>query len=118
MLGGTVAQAVAPTTFGLYAHGGHGFESSPMSFLLPTSSPSHFLSHSSLHYRLKAQKPKNKSLKKRMLSLSNTMEFLEPPARELLSAGLFSNLFAVLLCLVLHLLDVCFLGKLFVSLTT
>ena len=34
--GGTVAQAVAPTTFGLDAHGGHGFESSPMSFLLST----------------------------------------------------------------------------------
>ena len=35
-LGGTVAQAVAPTTFGLDAHGGHGFESGPMSFLLST----------------------------------------------------------------------------------
>ena len=34
--GGTVAQAVAPTTFGLDAHGGHGFESGPMSFLLST----------------------------------------------------------------------------------
>src|SRR4029434_348715 len=34
--GGTVAQAVAPTTFGLEAHGGHGFESGPMSFLLST----------------------------------------------------------------------------------
>ena len=34
--GGTVAQAVAPTTFGLDAHGGHGFESDPMSFLLST----------------------------------------------------------------------------------
>ena len=31
-----VAQAVAPTTFGLDAHGGHGFESGPMSFLLST----------------------------------------------------------------------------------
>src|SRR4029434_165084 len=43
--GGTVAQAVAPTTFGLDAHGVHGFESDPMSFLLfllslsPISSP-------------------------------------------------------------------------------
>ena len=34
--GGTVAQTVAPTTFGLDAHGGHGFESGPMSFLLST----------------------------------------------------------------------------------
>ena len=39
------------------------------------------------------------------------MELLEPPARGLLSAGLFSNLFAVLLCLVLHLLDVCTVRK-------
>ena len=31
-----MAQAVAPTTFGLDAHGGHGFESGPMSFLLST----------------------------------------------------------------------------------
>ena len=29
-LGGTVAQTVAPTTFGLEAHGGHGFESGLM----------------------------------------------------------------------------------------
>ena len=35
-LGGTVPQAVAPTTFGLDAHGGRGFESGPMSFLLST----------------------------------------------------------------------------------
>ena len=35
------------------------------------------------------------------------MEFLEPPGRGLLSAGLFSNLFAVLLCLVLHLMFDC-----------
>ena len=34
--GGTVAQTVAPTTFGLDAHGGHRFESSLMSFLLST----------------------------------------------------------------------------------
>src|SRR4029434_10680071 len=44
-------------------------------------------------------------------SESNTMDLLEPPARVLLSAGLFSNLFAVLLCLVLHLLDVCTVRK-------
>ena len=31
-----MAQTVAPTTFGLDAHGGHGFESVPMSFLLST----------------------------------------------------------------------------------
>ena len=35
-MGGTVVQAVAPTTFGIDAHGGHGFESGPMSFLLST----------------------------------------------------------------------------------
>ena len=34
--GGTVAQTVAPTTFRLDAHGGHGFDSGPMSFLLST----------------------------------------------------------------------------------
>ena len=33
-MGGTVAQPVAPTTFGLDAHGGHRFESGLMSFLL------------------------------------------------------------------------------------
>src|SRR4029434_10410426 len=36
MSGGTVAQTVAPTIFGLDAHGGHRFESGPMSFLLST----------------------------------------------------------------------------------
>ena len=34
-MGGTV-QTVALTTFGLDAHGGDGFESGPMSFLLST----------------------------------------------------------------------------------
>src|SRR4029434_11012128 len=34
--GGTVAQPVAPTTFGLDAHGGHRFDSALMSFLLST----------------------------------------------------------------------------------
>src|SRR4029434_1764620 len=33
---GTVAQPVAPTTFGLDAHGGHRFDSGLMSFLLST----------------------------------------------------------------------------------
>ena len=33
--------------------------------------------------------------------------FPDPPGRGLLSAGLFSNLFAVLLCLVLHLMFDC-----------
>src|SRR4029434_8326534 len=66
--GGTVAQAVAPTTFGHDARGGHGFESGPMSFLLSTPhlfSPSHFLSKPSLSYLIKGKKPKNKSLKKK-----------------------------------------------------
>ena len=36
-MGGTVAQPVAPTTFGLDAHGGHRFDSGLMSFVL--SSP-------------------------------------------------------------------------------
>ena len=40
-MGGTVAQTVAQTTFGLDTHKGHGFESGPMSFLL---SPPHLFS--------------------------------------------------------------------------
>ena len=35
-LGGTVAEAVAPTAYRLDAHGGHRFESGPLSFLLST----------------------------------------------------------------------------------
>src|SRR4029434_3893086 len=67
--GGTVAQAVAPTIYGLERPRGHGFEYDPLSFPDPIPhlfSPSHFLSKPSLSYLNKAtQKPKNKSKKKK-----------------------------------------------------
>src|SRR4029434_7601581 len=63
ILGGTVAQAVAPTIYGLQHPRGHGFKSDPLSFPDPTPhlfSPSHFLSKPSLSYLNKGKKPKNK----------------------------------------------------------
>ena len=50
-----MAQAVAPTIYGLESPRGHGFESDPLSFPDPTPhlfSPSHFLSTPSLSYPL------------------------------------------------------------------
>src|SRR4029434_4879785 len=67
-MGGTVAQAVAPTIYGLECPRGHGFESDPLLFPDHTPqqlSPSHFLSKPSLSYLIKSKKPKNKSLKKK-----------------------------------------------------
>src|SRR4029434_6176099 len=66
--GDTVAQAVAPTIYGLECPRGHGFESDPRSFADPTPhhfSPSHFLSKPSLSYLIKGKKPKIKSFKKK-----------------------------------------------------
>ena len=59
-MGGTVAQAVAPTIYRLECPRGHGFESNPLSFPDPTPhlvSPSHSLSKPSLSYPIKGKKP-------------------------------------------------------------